>query len=736
MSDRTKLYGSATLHPTTDVVAGSYGTWTVTYTAGEKGVAPGGTIRIYTDADSDRATPQVDDPAGADYLTVDAPKEARVGVLVQSMMSLLLTVNGRALAPGERVSVVYGDTSAGGPGFRAQTFAEARHYFWVGVDAGDGEVITLPDPPALRIIGGEAASLTVNAPSLAAVGEPFRIQVKVEDAWGNPAIAYRGEVALTGGEVRVPASVTFDRVAGGICWVEGCIARAEGICRLRATDGALTAQSNPIDCRQTAPDLMLYWGDSHGGQVAMAEKIPDFFEYARDVAGIHFAGYQRNDHVLSTRDWALQREAERAYHQPGRFVALPGFEWSAQTTRGGHHNVYFRRHDQPIRRSGHEGLADKSDADTDLTHITEVYEAYRGTDTLITAHVGGEHSDLQYHDPHLEPAVEVTSDHGTFEWILQETFERDYRMGFFGGSDSHNGRPGNDTPGFQHRRYAKAGLAAVYAPELTIESILAAYKARRIYATTGARILLRTDCEGHGMGEEFTTRNAPRISAFVAGTAPFESVDLYRGLDRIYRHPIRAKKDRQRVRVMWEGASRKSSYSGVIWEGKLQVSGRAIKGVERIRFDSPRSRVFDVADRGLRWYSVTCGYRSGIILDLPGDGDMDIELAVNTSVITGPLFGDQGIEPPRRMSYAPAEKVGFHIGPRDLERGPISVELGALNRRITVDFAPEPQAAGEVSFDFIDNNAEPGINPYYVRVVQTDMEMAWSSPIFVDCVGE
>ena len=128
-----------------------------------------------------------------------------------------------------------------------------------------------------------------------------------------------------------------------------------------------------------------------------------------------------------------------------------------------------------IRRSSHQGLADKADEDTDLRHIEEVYEAYRGTDTVITAHVGGEHSDLQYHDPHLEPAVEVTSDHGTFEWILQETFERNYRMGFFGGSDSHNGRPGGDTPGFQHRRYAKAGLAAVYARELSIESVLDAY---------------------------------------------------------------------------------------------------------------------------------------------------------------------------------------------------------------------------------------------------------------------
>ena len=122
--------------PSEDVVAGSYGTWTLTYTAGEKGIARGGAIRIYTDADSDRATPQMDDPAGADYLTVDAPREARVGALVQSMMSISLTVNGRALAEGEQVSVTYGDTTGGGPGFRSQTFAEGAALFLGGCRCG------------------------------------------------------------------------------------------------------------------------------------------------------------------------------------------------------------------------------------------------------------------------------------------------------------------------------------------------------------------------------------------------------------------------------------------------------------------------------------------------------------------------------------------------------------------------------------------------------------------------
>lgn len=738
-TDIHRLYGEVRLEPQDKVVAGSYGTWTLTYTVGEKGIAAGGQIRIYTDADSDRATPQMDDPAGADYLTIEAPQPARIGVLVQSVLSVILTVNGRALQPGEQVTVTYGDHREGGPGFRSQTFQEARHYFWVDVDIeGDGNVVTLPEPPYLCIVGGQAEKLIVTAPSIVVAGELFQIQVRAEDAWGNPAAAYRGMVVIQSGNVRMPTEqLSFGEADTGVRWIEECTVMQAGIHRLTAVDEAagLTAQSNPTLCQETKAPYNLYWGDSHGGQIAMAEKISDFFQYARDVAAIHFAGYQRNDHVLSKRDWALQQAAEHAYDQPGRFVALPGYEWSANTSRGGHHNLYFRRHDQPIRRSDHGGLEDKSDADTDLYHIQDVYEAFRNSDVVITAHVGGEHSDLTYHDPALEPAVEVTSDHGTFEWILEEALQRNYKMGFFGGSDSHNGRPGNDTPGFQHRRYAKAGLAAVYAPELTISSVLSAYKDRHIYATTGARILMHTEARGHLMGTEFTTAEQPEISAFIAGTAPFESVELFRGIERIYSYPVDCGVDSNRVRILWEGASRKSSYSGVIWDGKLSVTGRRIADVDKIRFDSPRSRVFDVEDYGLRWHSVTCGYRSGIILDLAGENDGELELVVNTSVITGPLYGESGINPPRRMSYAPAEKVAFNINLAELKKGPVTMEIGGLNRRVTMSLTPTPKEPGEVKFSFADPSPNPGINPYWVRVVQTDMEMAWSSPIYVDYVA-
>ncbi len=739
ISAAREVYGHAALDPDGEIVAGSYGAWKLTYTAGSKGVAAGGRIRIFTESDTDWGIPQFQDPAGADYMTVEAPKEARVAVLAQSVTSLAVVVRGQGLKPGENVILTYGDRSGGGPGSRAQTFLEAKHFFWVAVDTdGSGTYTKLPNPPCVAIVGGPADRLVVIAPSTASVGNPFRLMVKAEDAWGNPSAEYTGTVELLTDGVEIPErSLTFDRKHNGVRWIEGCTPSQPGVHRIAATDtrSGLEAQSNPIVCGERTEPYGLYWGDYHGGQVAMAEKISDFFRYARDVAAIQFASYQRNDHAVSKSDWDLQQQAEREFHQPGRFIAIPGFEWSPRTEKGGHHNVYFRRHNQPIRRSSHSAVQDQSDIDTDLPYITDLYRTYRNTDTVITPHVGGEHSDLTHHDPALEPAVEVTSTHGSFDWFLKETLEHRYKLGFFGGSDSHTGRPGDDRPGHQHRRYAKAGLAAVYATEVSLEAFLEALKARRCYATTGARIVLRTEADGHPMGSEPTTTSPPEISASVIGTAPLESVELFRGLEKLYTHPLQAAPAGNRVRILWEGASRKSSYSGVVWDGSLNLVGGKITSVEKLRFDSPRSEIIDRSENHLRWHSVACGYRSGVILDLNAEPDAELQLAIHTSLITGPTYGDHGETGPRRMSYAPAERVSFSVSLQELAGGPVEMDIGILNRKVTVSLAPEQPAADTAEFTFTDPSPEPGVNPYWVHVVQTDMEMAWSSPIFVDYVS-
>ena len=164
----------------------------------------------------------------------------------------MLIVNGRALQPGEQVAVTYGDRREGGLGFRAQTFQEARHYFWVDVDtAGDGNIVTLPEPPHLSIVGGEAEKLVVNVPSMVVSGEQFQIQIRAEDAWGNPAAAYRGLVAIQSVNVRVPTEqLRFGEADKGVQWIDECTVMQTGIHRLTAVDEKAgltgTEQSNSV----------------------------------------------------------------------------------------------------------------------------------------------------------------------------------------------------------------------------------------------------------------------------------------------------------------------------------------------------------------------------------------------------------------------------------------------------------------------------------------------------------
>ena len=61
-------------------------------------------------------------------------------------------------------------------------------------------------------------------------------------------------------------------------------------------------------------------------------------------------------------------------------------------------------------------------ADADAPHVRDLYAALRGhpAGPLIIPHMGGRRADLRWHDPELEPVIEVLSEWGEFEWFLRE----------------------------------------------------------------------------------------------------------------------------------------------------------------------------------------------------------------------------------------------------------------------------------------------------------------------------
>ena len=456
------------------------------------------------------------------------------------------------------------------------------------------------------------------------------------------------------------------------------------------------------------------------------------------MSGLDFAGYQRNDSAHSTDAYEIQQEEEARFHSPGRFVPLPGFEWSGNLAAGGHHNVYFGRFDLPMKRwRGADRLG--RPGETDLPHVRDLHNYYRGTDTVITPHVGGQHADLQWHDPTLEPAVEVTSTHGSFEWILRESIERGYQMGFVGGNDCHTGRPGDDRPGHQLRRYSKGGLTGVYAEELSLKGVLDAIKAKRVYATTGSRIRAAVTVDGHFIGEKYSCGSSCEIKVDIAGTAPLERVEVYRGLELIHTENLSAPATGSRVRVLWDGASRMSSYSGISWSGYVDAGDARIGEVTPIRFDSPRTNYERVGDTRLDLTGWACGYPSGVIFDLASESESSvppetvITVALESSLVIGETFGLHGEAPPRRMALAEADSIRVSATVGQLANHAATVDLGHLNRSVKLKMAPEP-ATDHTEFSVIDQAVQPGVNPYWIKVVQQDMEMAWISPVFADYI--
>jgi hypothetical protein len=62
---------------------------------------------------------------------------------------------------------------------------------------------------------------------------------------------------------------------------------------------------------------------------------------------------------------------------------------------------------------------------------------------------------------------------------------------------------------------------------------------------------------------------------------------------------------------------------------------------------------------------------------------------------------------------------------------PERLAIGVLDRTLeaSLDYDDAPT---QVAFEVTDKAPQPGVNPYWLRVEQTDGEMGWTSPIFVD----
>ncbi|SDN56038.1 DUF3604 domain-containing protein [Afipia sp. GAS231] len=732
--------GSAKLTPAGPFVAGSYAELTLTYVAGTFGIDDTGMVKISWRTTSDMSKPQFDKPQAANFTTVEASNGARLEVWFDRLNvrpfanTLLIRVGRGYLRAGDTLTVRLGDRRKGSPGFRLQTNAEANVELRTSVDAFAAyEFCELPVQPAFDLIPGLAVSWKAILPSLAVVGEPFRLGIVAEDKWGNPTpdADQSFDLVSSHGLQGMPAGIVIKK--GDVpCAIENLVAGTEGDVDLRLmAGGEELARANPLRVVQHTT-LRRYWGDLHGqsGETIGMGTADAYFRYARDAAFVDIVGHQGNDFQITDAFWNELNRLTAGFDVPGRFVCLPGYEWSGNTGMGGDRNVFYRREGSPIRRSSH--ILVQGQTSTDAVYTADaLFRELEGTDTVVIAHVGGRYADLKYaHDGRLERAVEVHSTWGTFEWLLHDAFEKGYRVGVVCHSDDHKGRPGATRPGASSFG-AIGGLTCYFMPELTRDALFEALRRRRHYGTTGVRIFMDLhasfDLPVTGFSEdpqlgpagEFAVQQAVmgdiirpgrvpmHLAAEVIGTAPIERVDVLHGsfLAETFR-PFGASDLGRRVRLLWQGAEYRGRGRETLWEGRLTVTGNRIARFAPVNFLNPERVVRETAPgSALAWSSVTTGNLAGIDLwlDEADSGSLDIE----TNVVSGMVDMD-----------ALADRT-------------VAFEGGGLGRQLSIYRLPEADFSRRVTLDHKVSFAGGRDMPIYLRVTQADGHQAWSSPIYL-----
>ncbi|MEE9276363.1 MAG: DUF3604 domain-containing protein [bacterium] len=726
--------GSARIEPGADIVAGSFVTLKVIFTAGVHGVDEGACILICRRLACDMELPQFTDPAASGYVTARcsnpevglALSYQEQGHLDDWRSAIAVRIARSYLCPGDEVEVTLGDTSGGGPGIRAQTFPEERHTLKVVVDTFNRKhYYELPENPEVRVVGGAAEALHLVCPQRPVRGTPFEALVRAVDSWGNPAGEFRGRVLLAPDESsaaagdEIPSGIDLGEAEGGAGRVGGFRLHGAGPYRLRLEDGCgVSALGPPICPRPEEERYALLWGDIHGQtrSTVGTGTVEEYFRFARDRAGVDFAAWQGNDFRVRKEDWQEVIDACRAFNEPGRFVTLLGYEWSGTRSGGGDYNIYFSGDSAQIHRSSHAGIEDLSDLETDRFPISRLWETFRGRkDVMAVAHVGGRACNLDFFDPEFVRLAEVHSHHGTFEWFAEEVLERGLTVGFTGGSDDHTGRPGlvypnrrtNDVVTFDVR----GGLLGLYAGELTREAVWEAMRARRTYATNGERILLKVSCGGRWMGEEIDLTGPPTLSVEVHGTAPLLDVEIRRGAETVHRHPLNrpggAPAPVRRIRVQWSGVSQKSGRDKKVnWEGGISLDRGRIVSFAPYALDQYDDAIRRVSNKVLRFSTATSGDPDGVLLDV------DAPAGAALTFFSGPV-----------RFRAPLGEIGPE---------PRVFPGGGVNIRVEVSETAPALSEWSAVFDYTDEAAPGGRSPYWVRVLQLDGGQAWSSPIYVN----
>ncbi len=455
-------------------------------------------------------------------------------------------------------------------------------------------------------------------------------------------------------------------------------------------------------------ELTLYWGDLHRHSLVSRctagdePSLDDFYRYSWDVCDYDF--WAVTDHSENSSDyqwWSIQKIAD-LFRVDGRFVPLYGFEWTGLT---GHQNVVFgdvargapifsayaagsdtqrglweglaRHPDHPaITVPHHPGAAmvpyDWDQYDPRFLRLAEVFQACRGN----------------YEDDGCFRQYADATRPGTF---VLDGLRRGHRFGLIASSDHGHG----------------ASYVGAYAERLDRASVFAALHQRRVFGATTRDLLVDVRVGDTFMGGECAPAAPREVAAYARGYGELARVDLLRDGEVV--HSVLPDLGLPNgwvavpVRVEWG-----MSPTPTDWSGSLTV-----RGGEIVRTSHWSPEVVAAERHRVAWaaHSMSFGepygsQRGGVEVTVVGPVDAVVDVATAQGGLAVPL----GRLPGRTVTVPTTGEGRLMLQPGV---GGL-VGLGASEHRLSW------------------TDERPGPAWYYVRVFQTDGEMAWSSPVWVD----
>lgn len=449
---------------------------------------------------------------------------------------------------------------------------------------------------------------------------------------------------------------------------------------------------------------------------------PDIGEYQDSIEDKWINGFA----VVKER-WPEVLKTAKEFDDPGRFTCMIGYE--RHSTEVGDYHIVFPTLDAPYER--HSDLRDfqrfaKKHGALLIPHHPANRRGERGADPNLW-------------DAEVSPLLEIYSEWGnaehdrapypykrhthggrwtqnTMQWFLAEG----RRFGVLASTDDHLGYPGG----------YREGLAAIKATALTREALFDAMRNRRTYAVTGDRIELDFFVNGAMMGGETAFAPRRKIRTSVSGWDPVDRVEILKNNRVIHRdHPIdrvpNAASWRKPVLLRfeygwgpWAALAMARTFD---WDIDVKIDGGRLVDLQPCFTPGPlsegrRDRIVRQDAEGARIVSFTAlkqqvddFAQKAVVLKIEGTPETRITIRINRG---------KGGELVRTLGQQAESNEMLYTGP-------YPNESAMLHRLVFADHY-------ETEFAIDDEAQDETTDWYYARVVQTNDQLAWSSPIWVN----